>query len=143
MSEWRTGAACDREHGGDAGDNGDVERTERFRTVLDRLAHRGRHGEHAGIAARDDCRAPSRRRVAKRGFRARALLAIIRCMPRLAGARRNAIEIRAVAEERVGRGKRVLGLARDIALVARAEPDDGEMPAQFRPSQPGTRTTAK
>jgi hypothetical protein len=64
-------------------------------------------------------------------------------MPRLAGAQRYVLKIRAVAEKRVGRGKRVLGLARDIALVARAEPDDGEMPAQLRPSQPGTSTTAK
>jgi hypothetical protein len=81
--------------------------------------------------------------VAKRGLGARALFAIVGRVPRLAGARRYALEIGPVAEQRVGRFKRVLGLARDIALVTRAEPDNGEVPAQFRPSQPGTSTTAK
>ncbi len=76
-------------------------------------------------------------------FGARAFLAIVGRMPRLAWPDRNAIEIRPVAVERIGGVERVAGLAREIALIPRAEPDDREAPAHGRPSQPGTSTMAK
>ena len=143
VAERRAGPRRDREHGGDARNDGDIERPPNVRTALDRFAHRSGHGEHAGVSARDDCRVSARSRMAERRLGARALLAIVRSMPPLTGAHRNAVEIGAVAEERVGGGERLVCLARKVALVPRAKPDDCEPPAQRRPSQPGTSTMAK
>ena len=86
--------------------------------------------------------APSRR-MPQRGRGARAFLAVVGRVARLSRPRRNAIEIGAVAVERVGRGERRFRLAREPARIARAEADHGETPAHGRPSQPGTSTTAK
>ena len=141
--EGRAGLCRHREHGGDAGNDGDIERAPCLRPALDRLAYRSCHGEHAGIAARDDCRAAASRRMAKCGFRARALLAIVGRMPRLTLLDWNAIKVWSVAIDRIGRCQRLLGLAREMARVTGAEPDDREAPAQLRPSQPGTSTMAK
>ena len=81
--------------------------------------------------------------MAQRCLGARAFLAIVGRVPRLSLPCRNTIEIRPVAVQRVGRPKRVGSLAREIAVVARAEPNDGETPAHGRVSQPGTSTMAK
>ncbi len=54
MAERRADAGGDREHGGDAGHDGDVDGAPFGRAGLDRLADGRRHGEDAGIAAGDD-----------------------------------------------------------------------------------------
>ena len=77
----------------------------------------------------------------------RALLAIVGRMSGLAGARWHAIEIPAIAVERLGVGERGLRLRGEIAGIARAEPDDGETSTHARsPARcphPGTSTIAK
>ena len=125
------------------GTNGDIERAPAFRAGFDFLAYRGRHGEHAGIAARHDRDARALRRMPQRRGGARALFAIVGRMPGLAGARRHAIEIGPVAVERLRVCQRRLGFRREIARIARSQSDDGEVPAHGRSSQPGTSTTAK
>ena len=84
MAERRADARCHREHRGDAGNDDDIECAKAFRSGLNFLAHRCRHGEHAGIAARHDRDARALRRVAQRGGSAAALLAIVGRMARLA-----------------------------------------------------------
>ena len=64
-------------------------------------------------------------------------------MPRLVRPQRHAIEIRRIAVKRVGGLQGVVRLLREIALIARAEPDHRQPPAHGRPSQPGTSTMAK
>ena len=54
MSKGSADARGDRKHCGDARHDGDVEGPPGFRSGFDLRAHRGRHGKHAGIAARDD-----------------------------------------------------------------------------------------
>ena len=68
VAERRAGAGRDREHGGDARHDGDVERAPGLRPALHRLQHRGRHGEHAGVAARDDGDVGAIGGMAQRGF---------------------------------------------------------------------------
>src|SRR5581483_921552 len=119
------------------------ELTPRLRSRRDLLAHRGRHGEHAGISARDERDFRALGGMAKRRLRPRRLLAIVRGMPRLVFPDRNAVEIGTVAVKRLGDGERIVGLRRQVALVARADADDGKPAAHARSSQPGTRTMAK
>ena len=143
MAERRAGASRDRQHGGDARHNGDVERAPGLRPGLDRLQHRSRHGEHAGIAARDDGDVGAAGGMAQRRLGARALLAVVGPMPCLACSHRNAIEIRPITVKRLRRLQSVVRLLREIARIARAEPDHRKPPAHGRPSQPGTSTMAK
>ena len=102
VAERRAGAGRDREHGGDARHDGDVERAPGMRPALHRLQHRGGHGEHAGVAARDDGDVGALGGMAQRGLSARAFLAIVGRMPRLVRPHRHAIEIRRIAVKRVG-----------------------------------------
>ena len=51
MAERRADPRRDRQHRGDAGHDRDIELPPGGVAALDLLAHRGRHGEHAGIAA--------------------------------------------------------------------------------------------
>src|SRR3989442_6473407 len=73
----------------------------------------------------------------------RAFLAVVGRIAHLSRPRRNTIEVRAVAVERVGCRERRVRLLREPARVSWAEADHGETPAHGRPSQPGTNTTAK
>ena len=143
MAERGAGARRHRQHRGDAGDDGEVERAPGLRARLDLGAHRRRHGEHAGIAAGDDGDLGTLRRMAQRRRGAGALLAVVGGMARLAVAHGNAVEIGAVAIDGIGGGEQRAGLRGEPARVARAEADHREMPAHDRPSQPGTSTTAK
>ena len=77
VAERRAGAGRDREHGGDARHDGDVERAPGMRAALHRLQHRGGHGEHAGVAARDDGDVGAIGGMAQRSLSARAFLAIV------------------------------------------------------------------
>src|SRR5258708_7744460 len=58
-----------------------------------------------------------------------AFLAVVGRVPALALPHRNTIEIRGVAVQRIGCGERGLRLRRDVAVISRAEPDDGEVSA--------------
>jgi hypothetical protein len=143
VAERGAGAGRDCEHGGDAGHDDDIERPPGVRAGFDRLQHRGRHGEHAGVAARDDGDICPCCRVAQRGLGARAFLAVVGTMTRLAFPHWNPVEIGCVAVKRLGGFKRVARLLREVARIARAEPNDGKPSAHGRPSQPGTSTMAK
>ena len=143
MAERGADPRRDREHRRDAGHDGDIERAPIFRSGLDFLADRGGHGEDAGIAAGNDGNARALRGMTERRGRARALFAIVGSVAALARAHRHAIEIGPVTIKRVCGGERRVGLRREIAGVARAQPNDGEVPAHGRCSQPGTNTTAK
>ena len=81
--------------------------------------------------------------MAQRRLGARALLAVVGPMPCLACSHRNAIEIRSITVERLRRLQSVVRLLREIARIARAEPDHRKPPAHGWPSQPGTSTMAK
>src|SRR4029077_2085555 len=113
----------------------------------DLLADRGRHGEHARIAAGDHSDARALRRVAERGRRTRRLFAVVGRMSTLAGTRRHAVEIRPVAIKRLRVGERGGGLRGEITRIARSQADHGDAPTHGLPpgrrSQPGTNTTAK
>src|SRR5207248_11319862 len=111
--------------------------------LLDRFAHRGRHREHARIAARYDRDPRALRRVCERRCGARQLLAIVGRMAGLASARRHAIEVGSITIKRLRGIERSARVGGEPIGVARAEPNHGEMPAHGRVSQPGTRTTAK
>ena len=143
MAERRPDPRRHREHRGDAGDDRNVERAPGRGTSLDLLAHRRRHGEHAGISARDhgDPGPACRRRECVPG--ARRLLTIVRRTAGLAGPDRHPIEIGAIAVDGVGIGEHHACFGGHQARVARPEPDDGETPVHGRGSQPGTSTTAK
>ena len=122
----------------------DVERAPGCRSRLDLLAHRRRHGEHAGIAARHQRDAGALRRVAQRGRGARAFLAVVGRMPALAGTRRHAIEIGAVAVKRVAPRERGLRLRRERSGASPGpSPITASRPLTARSSQPGTSTIAK
>ncbi|OWK21576.1 hypothetical protein AJ88_17500 [Mesorhizobium amorphae CCBAU 01583] len=54
MAERRADTGGNREHGGDAGHDGDVDSAPFGRAGLDRLADSRRHGEDTGIAAGND-----------------------------------------------------------------------------------------
>ena len=99
MAERRADARGDREHRGDARHDRDIERSPDSVAALDLLAHRRRHREHAGIAARDQrdmralrgmAQAPRQRAPSPRGCRRRCRV--------WSGARGNAIEIGPVAD---------------------------------------------
>ena len=68
VAERRADPGRDREHRRHAGHDDEIQRAPAARPRLDLRAHRGRHGEHAGIAAGDDrdlralCRMAERRR---------------------------------------------------------------------------------
>ena len=143
VTERSAGPRSHRQHGGDAGNDAEVERTPCLGSGLDRFADRSRHGEHARVAAGHDSNRCAFCGVTKRGLGARAFLAILRPMPRLALARRHAIEVRAIAIQRLGGEQRVGSLLRQIAVIARAEPDHRDPPAHGLLSQPGTSTMAK
>ena len=144
MPKRRAGPRRDREHGGDAGHDGDVERAPGWRARLRSASqHRSRHGEHAGIAARDDGDLRAARGMAQSGLGARGFLAIVGGVSRLALPRRHAVEIGPIAVKRLRRIERLARFLRQIARIARAEPDHGKPPAHGRPSQPGTSTMAK
>ena len=77
MPERRADAGCDRQHRGDARHDRQVERAPFRRSGLDRLADRRRHGEDAGIAARDHRDPLALGRLLQRRLRARNLLAVV------------------------------------------------------------------
>ena len=54
VAERRADPRRDGKHGGNAGNEGDIERAPRFGSGLDGFAYGGRHGENAGVAARHD-----------------------------------------------------------------------------------------
>ncbi len=143
VAERRADPGGDREHRRHPRHDDEIERAPRLRPRVDLRAHGGGHGEHAGIAARDDRDLRALRSVAERRRGARALLAVVGGVAGLAFAHGNAVEIGAVAVDGFRGGERVGGLRREPASVARAEPHDCELPAQLRPSQPGTSTIAK
>src|SRR5689334_80783 len=143
MSEWRSGARSNREHGGDSRHHPDVECAPAFRPRRDLLADRGRHGEHARISTRDQADMGALGRMIERGPGAGGFLAVVRGVPRLIFPDRYAVEIGTIAVERLGGSERVFRLAREIAVVAGSEPNDRKRAAHGRPSQPGTSTMAK
>ena len=82
-------------------------------------------------------------RMIERGPGAGTLLAIVGRMSCLAFPHGHAVEIGAIAVERLRACERLFRLAREIAVVAGSEPNDGKRAAHGRPSQPGTSTMAK
>ena len=117
------------QHGGDAGLDPDVELSPLRIAILDRLEHRRRHGEHAGITARDDDDLAARGGERQSVPRAVELDAIVGGMAALAGTLRHAVEIGTVAHEiggvgecRRGRRRHELGLARTGADHHQREP---------------------
>ena len=143
MTERRADAGRDGEHRGDARHDRDVEIAPGRLAAVDLLADRGGHGEHARIAAGHQGDLRALRRVAQRRRSAAALLAVVGGVARLARPRRHAIEIGAIAIERVGGFERGRGLRRQHIRAARTEPHDRERAGHGRFSQPGTRMTEK
>jgi len=142
-SQRRAHARRDREHGADAGDDCDLEVAPALRPGLDLRADGSRHGENAGIAARDKGHMRALRGMAQRRRRALSLLAVAGSMARLSSPRRDAVEIGAVAVERLGAGECGVRFRSAPARIARTKPHHAEMSAHARSSQPGTSTTAR
>ena len=143
VAERGAGPRRDREHRGDAGNDGEIDRAPRRRPGVDRLAHRRRHGEDAGIAAGDHRDPGAAGRMVERGAGAGELLAVVGGVAGLAGLCRHAVEIGTVAVEGVGLVERRPRLAGEEAGVARPEADHREPSAHGAGLRAGTRTTAK
>jgi hypothetical protein len=84
------------------------------------LADRGRHREHAGIAAGHDGDVGALRGMAQGVASAHSFFAIVGRMAALTGARWHAVEIRTIAVQRLRFGKRGGRLRCQVARVARA-----------------------
>jgi hypothetical protein len=126
VAERRAGGGGDGEHRGHAGDDGEVDGAPCRLAVLDRLADRRRHGEDAGVAARDHRHPRTGRGKVERGAGARQLLAVVGGVAGLSGAVRHALEIGPVAVDGLGRRECRCRLGGEEARVAGAEADDGE-----------------
>ena len=137
-----------RLHGGDSRQNVYVEIAPGGIAIVDRLEHRRRHGENAGIAARDHSDLASAGGEAQRVLGARDLDAIVAGDARLAGRDGNARDIGRIADDILRGAQSLLRFQCEKARVARSEADDGEFAAPIRLRHgrrplPGTRTSAK
>ena len=143
VAERRADPRRDGEHGGDAGNDGEIDGAPCGVPGVDRLADRRRHGEDAGIAARDQRDARAGGRMVEGGSGAAELLAVVGGVAALAGSLRHAVEIGSVAVDGVGLVESGLCLAGEEAVIAGTETDDREPPAHDGRSRAGTSTTAK
>src|SRR5215831_9956960 len=143
MAERCTDPRGNRQHRGDPGHDLHVEHTPRWRTRFDLLANRRRHGEYAGIAATHQGNLASGCCAFESGTRPQCLLAVVRWIPTLTCTNGRAVEIRSVAEQRIGGGQGGIRVRREPACISGAKPDDRKSSAHDRASQPGTNTTAK
>ena len=143
VAQWGADPGSDREHRGNARDNRQFQLTPGRGPLLDLLANRRRHGEHAGVAAGYQRNIGTRRRGFERGACPRAFLAIVGGMAALSGTRRRAIEIRSVTEQRVRGAQHGFGLRCQPTGISGTEPDHGQPASHDRSFQPGTSTIAK
>jgi hypothetical protein len=144
VAERGAGGGGERQHGGDAGNDLQLDRTPGFGTGLHRLAHGGGHGEDAGIAAGHHRGVAVRDCMIERGTGAGQLLAIVGGDGGLVGTQIEPGEIGAVAEQGFRGSQRFARGLGEVEAVARSEPDDAEHRRHVsRPAQPGTRTMEK
>jgi hypothetical protein len=147
MPEGCAGARRDREHGGDAGRDDDIDSAPFRRSIVDRLADGRGHGEHAGIAAGDDGDIRARRSTGERGTGAIQLLAIVGRDLLLVTAQRQAVEIGKIAEEFFSLFDSPRGFRRHLLRHARPRADDIERSrggtSHGLPFHPGTSTIEK
>ena len=94
MAEERADPRRRSEHRGNARHHLDLQRPPFRLALVDRLEHRARHGEHAGIAGRDHRHRPALRRQGQRQTGAVQLLPIIGGVPDLPRFLRHAVHIR-------------------------------------------------
>ena len=92
MTQRGADPGSDREHRGNAGDDRQFQRTPGRGPLLDLLANRRRHREHAGIAAGYQRNIGTRRRGFERSACPRAFLTIVGGMAALSSTRRRALE---------------------------------------------------
>jgi hypothetical protein len=111
--------------------------------MLDRLAHRRRHREHARIAARNHRHPISGGRGHQGSRSARDLLAIVGRFAALAGPFGHPCQIGRITQQQLGIRQRRRCFGRDLPGVSGAEPDHGQAARHGCPAQPGTRMIEK
>lgn len=132
MAERRAEPRRRRLHGGNSGQNFDIQFAPCRIAIVDRFQHRRRHCENARIAARHDSHVASARGETQRVFRARDLDAIVARKARLAGRDGNTRDIGRIADDILRGAQRLLRFRSEKARIARTEADDEELSAPFR-----------
>ena len=113
-------------HGGEAGDDADVERAPRLRALFHALENGGCHGEDAWIAGGDHADAASCFGEGECVAGAVGFDLVVRTIATLAGAHGNTVQVGMVADEIGGLRKRLLRFWRDPVLGAGTEADHGD-----------------
>ena len=129
MAQRRARAGRCSQHGGDAGQNADIQIAPVVGAVLHRLEYRRRHGKDAGIAGRYHHNALALGRHLKRMARAVDLDPVVGGMQRKAGALRHPRDIRNIAHHIRGLRQRVPHFGGDKRLRAGAKPRDQDRAA--------------
>ena len=143
MTERRADARRQSQHGCDARHHLKLNLAPRRRAALDLGADRRRHRKDAGVTAGNDSDMCPLGGVAQGRGGAVSLLAIVRWVPRLAGAGRHAVEIGPVTIKCIGSREGGVRLWGNLLRRARPDADDAEKAAHGACSHPGTRTIAK
>src|SRR5690606_37581831 len=120
VAKRRPDTRCNGQHGGNSGHDGQVQGAPFLWSALDGLAYGGRHGEHAGIAPRDDSDAVSCRSLFQRLLGTRQLLAVVGGYGVLVTTEGESVDIGLVAIEELRIRNGASSLGRDLVGAAGA-----------------------